>query len=617
MMASAIYRKSLSRLIVFAAFFRLPVRRLAVCLLSILIFLMLELPAAAQTPPRALSPLLDRFGNSCQTLLPCAAMEHLGLFLGTSGQVALTDSKAGRSYTFGGDLSLGFDFIRRVALEARFPVAGLRDPAGSYRLIAGPSMLGLRVRLGPAAATLFGTRKPPRYSLLLGTQLVFRLPRAEGDPQHVGALPLGAPQPRFDVAGELNFGPAQVSPSLSVMTEQGGAMLQLGLRTSMRLHSGVSVDIEALSRMRVAGPDEAGRCTGGTRGALGIRGVLATGVLAFAHYSVGSGDCEPTHAAVAGVSFAFGGLPLRRIPTPEEVGASDFWQRVYLGIADPVLDCNGWMLDDKSLVPLFKFGDPDPMDPTVIRSHGEVFRVGEHFDIDRQRRLYRANLLRQPLFGGQSFTDAPVSQKLELPVCEQGPRHRFAEHCQILEKTIEQIADAVRSEGGHGWTATMSQQWVFERECLGGKDDEERGRLLSDILRVAQLLALKRARPSGALGGGGSPAGVRGTTGGDKSRKEGAYHGPKPEYENPGHHDPSSGNFRGGGSRTSRLPEDAEKVFERAIPEPDGRTWWGRNAQGEYYRYQGQNGKVHWNGRENSERGLAVPEYIRKRFGGR
>src|SRR5688572_16147801 len=107
---------------------RLVVRRLAVCLLSMLVGLMLAWPAAAQTPPRALSPLLDRFGNSCQTLLPCAAMEHLGLFLGTSGQVNLTDSKEGRSYAFGGDLSLGFDFIRRVALEARFPVAGVREP---------------------------------------------------------------------------------------------------------------------------------------------------------------------------------------------------------------------------------------------------------------------------------------------------------------------------------------------------------------------------------------------------------------------------------------------------------------------------------------------------------
>jgi hypothetical protein len=100
-----------------------------------------------------------------------------------------------------------------------------------------------------------------------------------------------------------------------------------------------------------------------------------------------------------------------------------------------------------------------------------------------------------------------------------------------------------------------------------------------------------------------------------KPWKEGAYHGPKPKYENPGHHDPSSPNFRGGGSRTSKLPDDAAEVYKHAIPSPDGKTWWGRNAQGEIYRYQSHaEGKVHWNGREKSERGLQVPNYIRKRF---
>ncbi|HLP89363.1 MAG TPA: hypothetical protein VK184_12325 [Nostocaceae cyanobacterium] len=100
----------------------------------------------------------------------------------------------------------------------------------------------------------------------------------------------------------------------------------------------------------------------------------------------------------------------------------------------------------------------------------------------------------------------------------------------------------------------------------------------------------------------------------DRPWKEDTYHGPKPEYENPGHHDPSSPNFRGGGSKTTHLPPDAEEVYRNAIPEKDGKTWWGRNSQGEYYRYQGSNGKVHWNGREQSGRGLKVPNYIRKRF---
>ena len=97
--------------------------------------------------------------------------------------------------------------------------------------------------------------------------------------------------------------------------------------------------------------------------------------------------------------------------------------------------------------------------------------------------------------------------------------------------------------------------------------------------------------------------------------REGAFHGPKPAYENPGHHDPRSPNFRGQGSRTSILPDDAEEVFRRAIPDPNNPgTWYGRNASGDYYRYQGSNGRVHWNGTTASERGLQVPRYIVDRF---
>jgi hypothetical protein len=99
--------------------------------------------------------------------------------------------------------------------------------------------------------------------------------------------------------------------------------------------------------------------------------------------------------------------------------------------------------------------------------------------------------------------------------------------------------------------------------------------------------------------------------------KPGAFHGRKPEYTNPGHHDPTSGHFRGGGSRTTLLPSDAAQVYENAIPDLDGRNWYGRNADGEIYRYQPNGGNdpgVHWNGRENSPRGLEVPPYIRRRF---
>ena len=99
-------------------------------------------------------------------------------------------------------------------------------------------------------------------------------------------------------------------------------------------------------------------------------------------------------------------------------------------------------------------------------------------------------------------------------------------------------------------------------------------------------------------------------------KAESPYHGFKPSYENPGHHDPTNPDFRGGGSRTTPLPPDAEEVYRRAVPaDTEGKTWYGQNSEGEFYRYQDNNqGKAHWNGRENSSRGLKVPNWIKKRF---
>ena len=136
-----------------------------------------------------------------------------------------------------------------------------------------------------------------------------------------------------------------------------------------------------------------------------------------AHYDHGSGACEATHHVVLGVTFAFGEEPLRHIPTPEEAGV----ERAWLGMVDPVLDCNGWMLDDATLLPKFKFGDPDPQDPTLIRRGSEVFHVGEHFDIDRSGRVYRPHQY-VALAGEHEFTEAKTAEKLALPVCEFGPR---------------------------------------------------------------------------------------------------------------------------------------------------------------------------------------------------
>ena len=76
--------------------------------------------------------------------------------------------------------------------------------------------------------------------------------------------------------------------------------------------------------------------------------------------------------------------------------------------------------------------------------------------------------------------------------------------------------------------------------------------------------------------------------------KKGRYHGPKPLYENPGHHDPSSGNFRGGGSKTSVLPKDAESLYKKAIPDAEGKYWYAMDENGVIHRFGNNNdGNAH------------------------
>lgn len=96
----------------------------------------------------------------------------------------------------------------------------------------------------------------------------------------------------------------------------------------------------------------------------------------------------------------------------------------------------------------------------------------------------------------------------------------------------------------------------------------------------------------------------------------------KPPYTNPGHHDPSSPAFRGGGSMTTALPRDAESVYGGALPEPaqKGKVWWGRSASGDWYRFAGNGADVHWNGSTGATGGgralqqHEVPGTIRRQF---
>jgi hypothetical protein len=92
-----------------------------------------------------------------------------------------------------------------------------------------------------------------------------------------------------------------------------------------------------------------------------------------------------------------------------------------------------------------------------------------------------------------------------------------------------------------------------------------------------------------------------------------AYHGPKGKYTNPGTHDRTSPNYVVG---KTPLPADAEADYRGAIPDPEAtsatnQTWYGRGADGTFYRYQGTNGEVHFNATLSWNQ---LPAYIQRRF---
>ena len=84
----------------------------------------------------------------------------------------------------------------------------------------------------------------------------------------------------------------------------------------------------------------------------------------------------------------------------------------------------------------------------------------------------------------------------------------------------------------------------------------------------------------------------------NRQSQQGQNQEPRAQYENPGHHDTNSPNYIHG---KTPLPSDAEEVYQNAVKDTNrasgtSETYYGQNSDGTYYRYQGQNGRVHWNG---------------------
>ncbi|MBD1211876.1 MAG: hypothetical protein H9534_03800 [Dolichospermum circinale Clear-D4] len=96
---------------------------------------------------------------------------------------------------------------------------------------------------------------------------------------------------------------------------------------------------------------------------------------------------------------------------------------------------------------------------------------------------------------------------------------------------------------------------------------------------------------------------------------EGFYHGPKPEYVNPGHHEKGP-NFRGGGSMTEVIPSNHQELWSKAIPGKQvfesgtmsgkPKNWYAIDENGIIHRFTvDNNGLAHWNGSQAGDRGLS------------
>ena len=454
-------------------------RRLHLVILLLLLGILRDAQAAPILTTQPPIPFAQRIGNACQTLTLCAAIERLGLYANLQLSTALTPSETGSETALGGSLGIGLDLIRHVALEVSIPATVVYQGTAPTLLSGGPLVLGTRLVFGSSSPTLFSERAAPRWALILASYAQLRLPYLQGDERAESVPQTGWLQPSAHAAVELNWGPAQFTPELTALFTKHEVDLRLGGRLSLQLSNSVVVDFEAQSRIPLYVSDSQTTCDSSARAGIGIRAVLGTGILGSASYSGGSGTCPTGHQLSLGITFAFGEGSLRRLPTGESLGLERFW----LGMVDPVLDCNGWMLADDTLLPLFQFGEPDSVDPTIIRRGNETFQVGDHFDIDRYGRLYRPHQL-VALANEHEFKEASAREKSRLPACTFGPRHRYQEQCALRQRVIDDLERQALCEGGAGLTASTVMRLQLDRDCFSKGDIDDPRQLATDIAGI-------------------------------------------------------------------------------------------------------------------------------------
>lgn len=107
--------------------------------------------------------------------------------------------------------------------------------------------------------------------------------------------------------------------------------------------------------------------------------------------------------------------------------------------------------------------------------------------------------------------------------------------------------------------------------------------------------------------------GALATSGGEGADKLARYDGPKPEY------DVNDAHLPGGNPNKTPQPEDAESVYQRAVPDAaeNARNWYGKNADGVTYRYSNSgDGTVHFSGRSDVFPGIRnITRYAIDRLG--
>ncbi len=451
--------------------------------------------AEGGVPEHTARPALSGFvpvGNGCQTPGLCAAIKRLGLYTSLQLNAAATPTEGSPEVALGGRLGIGLDIARHVAIEASFPMDLVYQGAAQTLLFAGPLHLGTRVVIGSPSATLFAEsaeRLLPRAALILGADAQLRLSHIEGDPRATSVAQTGVLQLQLRAAVELNWGLLQLTPEVAGRFDASAVDLQVAARLSLRLSSVVSADLTARSQILLYEKQSSQTCSSSnTQVGFGVRGVLAKGVLGAAHFNSSSG-CFATHQVSLGITFAFGEEPLRRIPKGEELGIERWW----LGMVDPVLDCNGWMLSDDTLLPLFKFGEPDAQDPTVIRRGDQKFHVGDHFDIDRAGLVYLPNRL-VGLAHDTAFKEAPAREKAALPECSFGPQHRYQKQCAMRQKVIDDLVRQGMADSTAGLAGSATMQLQLDRDCLSRAEAEDPRQLAADI--IGMLGALRGVRPS-------------------------------------------------------------------------------------------------------------------------